>query len=235
MIKENDEFQGLSLHMAAGLCFADGDEHNDNIQATATDDDSTASSPIRFQVVDPSAFANWIASNMPLSQNDRLDLLELTCVVQQLRFILQKLEDKKQETILRCKHCGTAISQMRHVFSFGGSEGTTGAYVNEHGIVHQTVTIRTVDSNSVICIGPSSTKDSWFPGYSWTIAYCSICSDHLGWKFRRVGKSSTLDEGDPDKPRMFWGFSSITTDNHVAPRRVSFHTQRALAELLRHG
>jgi len=123
MIKENDEFQGLSLHMAAGLCFADGDEHNDNIQATATDDDSTASSPIRFQVVDPSAFANWIASNMPLSQNDRLDLLELTCVVQQLRFILQKLEDKKTRnntTLQTLRYCDISNEACFLIWRFRG-------------------------------------------------------------------------------------------------------------------
>ena len=24
---------------------------------------------------------------------------------------------------------------------------------------------------------------SWFPGYSWTIAACKVCGDHLGWTF----------------------------------------------------
>lgn len=227
MVTETDDFRGLRkiLHSAAGLRFASGDEHDENSPAPATDDTRMASSSVQFQVVDPSAFANWIASNMPLSQNDRLDLLEIICTVQQLRYILQKLEEKKQEAILRCKHCGAVISHMRHVFSVGGSEGITGAYVNEHGVVHQTMTIRKVDSHSVVCIGRPERKDSWFPGYSWTIAYCSVCSDHLGWKFRRVGKS---DEDDPDRPRAFWGFSSITTDDHVTPRRVAFHARRTL-------
>ena len=106
--------------------------------------------------------------------------------------------------------------------------------MNEHGIVHQTVTLRKVDNHAVVCIGGPETKDSWFPGYSWTIAYCSICSDHLGWKFRKVSKSD--DEYDPEnRPKSFWGFSSITTDEHVSPRRVSFHTRTALTALLRHG
>ena len=26
-------------------------------------------------------------------------------------------------------------------------------------------------------------EDSWFPGYSWTIAYCASCYSHLGWRF----------------------------------------------------
>lgn len=227
LIQETPDFEGLKsiLHSAAGLQFEDD---GNNMQATSTNEAPTVPSSTQFQVVDPSAFANWIATNIPLSQNDNFDILQMTCTVQQLRYILQKLEKKK---LLRCKHCGAVISQMRYVFSVGGSEGTTGAYVNEHGVVHQTVTLRKVDSHSAVCIGRPETRDSWFPGYSWTIAYCSICSDHLGWKFRRVGRS---DEEDPDRPRTFWGFSSITTDEHVRPRRVSFHTRRALAALLHH-
>ncbi|KAL7554313.1 hypothetical protein ACHAWF_017751, partial [Thalassiosira exigua] len=257
MIRENDEFRGLNaiLPSAAGLDFADGTEGDDRTPAADAD---PGPAPAPFRVVDPSAFADWAASNMPLSQNDRLDLLgeclsillrgvddrklivtfrrtsfqEMICTAQQLRYILRKMEEKKEEAIIRCQHCGAVISQMRHVFSVGGSEGTTGAYVNEHGVVHQTMTLRNVDRHSVTCMGRPETRDSWFPGYSWTIAYCSICSEHLGWKFRKVGK---IDEDDPDRPRSFWGFSSITTDNHVTPRRVSFHTRRALAALLQQG
>ena len=70
------------------------------------------------------------------------------------------------------------MSWMRHVFSVGGSKGTTGTYANKHGVVHQTVTLRKVDSRGVVCIGRPETRESWFPEYSWQITYCSICSDH---------------------------------------------------------
>jgi cereblon len=114
---------------------------------------------------------------------------------------------------------------MRHIFSVGGSAGISGHYVNEHGVVHQTITLKKIDGN-VLLIGLPETKESWFPGYSWQIAFCSTCSEHLGWKFQRVdGK----DDNDlPDRPGSFWGLSSITTDEYVRPRRVSFSTRRAL-------
>lgn len=215
---QEDMFEGLRdiLPLAAGLCY----KRNGDMLDTPANEKSAASS---IQVFDPSAFSNWISSNVPLSQDDRLDLLEMTCTVQQLRYIIQKLEEKRQESILRCKYCGAEISQMRHVFSVGGSAGTTGAYVNEHGVVHQTVTLRKIDGN-VFCVGRPETRESWFPGYSWQIAHCSICSEHLGWKFRRVG--GKYDGDLPDRPSTFWGFSSITTDEHVRPRRVSFQTRR---------
>ena len=114
------------------------------------------------RVVDNSAFANWLSSNLPLDENDRLDILEMTHVVQQLLSILEKIEQLNLEsTMLRCKHCGTVIANPSHVFTVGGAEGTTGAYVNEHGVVHQTVTVREVDARGIISIGYSETKDSW--------------------------------------------------------------------------
>jgi cereblon len=218
---QEDQFEGLRaiLPLAAGLCH----EGNGDMLGTPTNETSTASS---VQVLDPSAFSNWISSNMPLSQDDRLDLLEMTCTVQQLTYIIQKLEDKQLESILRCKWCGAAISQIRHVFSVGGSAGTTGAYVNEHGVVHQTVTLRKIDGN-VVCVGRPETRESWFPGFNWQVAHCSICAEHLGWKFRRVGGEN--DDDLPDRPGSFWGFSSITTDEHVRPRRVSLHSHHRRA------
>lgn len=135
--------------------------------------------------------------------------------------------------ILLC-HCRNVYFPRHLLTSYviDSTEGTTGAYVNEHGVVHQTVTLRRVENHSVVCIGRAETRDSWFPGYSWTIAYCSICSDHLGWKFRKVKKG---DNDDHTRPKAFWGFSSITTDRNVTPRRVSFHTRRALTALLQQG
>ena len=230
MLQETDQLQGLQsiLPSAAGVLVVE-DARCDSFNTI-----DKKAKPTRYQVVNPSAFADWLASNMPLSQNDRLDLLEMRCTVQKLRYIHRKIV-RKRETLMRCKHCGAGISQMRNVFTVGGAEGTTGAYVNEHGVVHQTVTLRRVDTHSVICIGLPETKDSWFPGYSWTIAYCAICSTHLGWKFQKLGKRGRVknrnsqsahgegagdEENDPDRPQIFWGLSSITTEENVAPRRV---------------
>ena len=114
------------------------------------------------RVVDNSAFANWLSSNLPLDDNDRLDILEMTHVVQQLLYILEKIQQLNLKSkMLRCKYCGTVIANPSHVFTVGGAEGTTGAYVNEHGVVHQTITVREVDARGIISIGYAETKDSW--------------------------------------------------------------------------
>ena len=214
LIQQTEEYQGLRkiLYTAAGLRYG---QVYDDVPENSAGETTTA----YYQLIDPSAFANWLSANLALSHNDRLDLLEMVCTVERLRYIRNKLQvSKKRETRIRCKHCGSTISQMREIFSVEGSEGTAGNYVNEHGIVHHTMTLRDIYRDSVVCAGPQVTQDSWFPGYSWQIAYCAICSDHLGWRFRRVGGNSN----DHDRPRKaFWGFSSITTDEQVQPRRVT--------------
>src|SRR3990172_3188160 len=32
--------------------------------------------------------------------------------------------------------------------------------------------------------GEPTMEFTWFPGYSWSFAFCSRCGSHLGWKYR---------------------------------------------------
>ena len=51
--------------------------------------------------------------------------------------------------------------------------------------------------NGCLFLPPS--EDSWFPGYSWTIAYCATCYGHLGWRFTLDGDvSERIGEGCVD-------------------------------------
>ena len=40
-----------------------------------------------------------------------------------------------------------------------------------------------VVADRLLSIGAPSSDYSWYPGYSWTIATCTVCGDHLGWIF----------------------------------------------------
>lgn len=88
--------------------------------------------------------------------------------------------------------------------------------VNEHGVIHQTITVKHVEDHSITYYGGEETRDSWFPGYSWTIAYCRICTEHLGWKFKLVNRRF-----DTTRLGIFWGLSGscVTTAKH-SPRRI---------------
>ena len=173
--------------------------------------------------VDPVAFAFWMAANMPLPASDRLDLLEMDCVVERLRFILVKVSQQRQlERPIRCRQCGETIATISSLFTVGGAEGTTGAYVNEYGIVHQTQTVRTVTAEHVFCVGNRESRDSWFHGYTWTIMHCATCGAHLGWKFDAIrGQSPAVST--EDRPKQFFGLTggSTTTEESSAPLRVA--------------
>ena len=54
--------------------------------------------------------------------------------------------------------------------------------------------------------GHITTQDSWFPGYGWTIMYCS-CFSHLGWKFTAVASTDVNEDEDTvyNSQEFFWG------------------------------
>lgn len=164
----------------------------------------------------PTKFSFWMASNMPLSVEEKLVLLQIPSTVERLKLLQKHLQHYTQASYLVCcKSCRVSLSNVNHVFTVGGAEGTTGNFVNEHGFIHQVVTLRQIDQTEVICVGPASTDNSYFPGYSWTVTYCRRCSNLLGWKFQWVGDTNrarrTLEKNRPDS---FFGFmsSSLVTE-----------------------
>ena len=50
----------------------------------------------------------------------------------------------------------------------------------------------------VLLMGRPSSHESWFPGYSWTIASCRGCMNHLGWRFTRTGSRREEEEEDAE-------------------------------------
>jgi hypothetical protein len=72
-------------------------------------------------------------------------------------------------------------------------------------IVHQTMTVRQLSPQVGISLdGPPSTQDSWFPGYAWSIAYCSRCYNHLGWRFTLVDENLVDHDDDLDDDSTEW-------------------------------
>lgn len=56
-------------------------------------------------------------------------------------------------------------------------------FVNPHGILFRTLTTREVTPNSVTLEGSASLDSTWFNNYAWTMACCSRCGMHLGWRY----------------------------------------------------
>ena len=93
------------------------------------------------------------------------------------------------------------------MFTVDGADGTTGNYVNEYGHVHQTITLRSIDEDGVWYQGQPQSKDSWFPGYCWTIMACAVCGHHLGWKFS-TDVSDSGNVNNSKRPTSFYGVSA---------------------------
>ncbi|GAQ86521.1 Putative ATP-dependent protease PIL [Klebsormidium nitens] len=154
---------------------------------------------------EPEALSYYVASNLPLQDATRQELLETVGTVYRLR-----KETKILETLdkLRCKACEVVIASKSDLMVMS-ADGPIGAYVNPHGHIHETLTLRRVQGLALD--GFQETENSWFPGYAWTIAHCQNCGYHMGWKFTAVRPGMT--------PDCFWG----VTRAHLAESTASEH------------
>ncbi|XP_053206899.1 protein cereblon-like [Panonychus citri] len=169
----------------------DDDDEMESISSSSSEDDGekqdfsqTLSSPYKYSY--------WVAANLPLPDDQRVELLKIPTTIGRLRYeydLLQKC------LFLCCIQCGSKICSREDIFSMS-VEGPLQNYVNSNGHVHETLTVHRV--SGLALVGRSSTQQSWFPGYSWTICECSNCGHHIGWKFMSV-KST--------RPEYFWGIS----------------------------
>ena len=170
---------------------------------------------------DPMAFSFYIASEIVYDPQEKLMFLELDGTFDRLLYIYNKLVQKVQQqqqqqmSYLCCKSCHAQLASSTNFLTVGGSEGISGAYVNEYGMIHQTLTVRHLITEQILqYYGRSETKDSWFPGYAWTIANCHYCQSHLGWKFDKV---ATEERSGLNRPSRFWGFSAASITMQVLP------------------
>lgn len=139
----------------------------------------------------PSLLSYYIASNMPLQDATRQELLEIDGTVYRLRREIELLESMDQ---LRCQQC-LDIKARRSDMLVMSADGPISAYVNAHGYVHETLTLQR--ASGLVLAGQPQTANSWFPGYAWVLAECAACTAHMGWRFTAVCKET--------RPKAFWG------------------------------
>ncbi|KAH9301317.1 hypothetical protein KI387_012900 [Taxus chinensis] len=139
----------------------------------------------------PDVLSFYIASKIPVPDSTRQELLEIDGVAYRLQKEIQILECIDR---VRCKICSTVISRRRNMLVMS-TDGPIGAYVNAHGFVHEILTL--YNTRGLALKGHAETELSWFPGYAWTIAHCSVCDSHMGWLFTAVKEGL--------EPKSFWG------------------------------
>lgn len=176
----------------------------------------------------PSQFSFWLGIHLPLSEKEKIELLLCPTITERLQWFLahalfqapsdegEEHADPTDSKMIVCKSCQIPLASARDLFSLDGAEGTVGNYVNPHGIVHSTMTSRAVDRDEIALQGQPETRDSWFPGYAWTIMSCALCHSHLGWKFTLVAPKNSSH----NRPDHFFGLSASCV-NMVTQRRRS--------------
>jgi hypothetical protein len=100
--------------------------HNDD-EDKNTNDSNTSNSVLHQ--LEPTLFSYNLASNMPFTEQERLNLLELHSTVERLRIIYQRvLQYTNTEWYLCCQGCHSKLAKVADVFTFGGAEGATSNY-----------------------------------------------------------------------------------------------------------
>lgn len=152
--------------------------------------------PIEKIPDDPYKASFWIARNLVLSSADRLELLTMSTPER----LLKEIDILQKYTSICCRQCNAIIASTKDIFSLS-DDGPQSAFINEYGYVHSTITLRKIVQLPLL-YGNPTTENSWFPGYAWSIALCSNCANHVGWKF--VKTQSHLS------PSSFWGLSRLS-------------------------
>jgi hypothetical protein len=94
-----------------------------------SDDDDDNNSNRALHHLEPTLFSYNLASNLPFTERERLNLLELHSTVERLRIIYNRvLQYSQTEWYLCCQGCHSKLAKVTDVFTFGGAEGATSNY-----------------------------------------------------------------------------------------------------------
>jgi hypothetical protein len=106
----------------------------------------------------------------------------------------QKGEQELEERPIRylCASCRKHISDASHLMTIQG-DTPYHFFANPEGVLFEIVTLSWC--HNLRDGSPAVRQDTWFPGYAWTVQYCSGCQVHMGWRY---------DGGDRE-PATFYG------------------------------
>jgi hypothetical protein len=84
-----------------------------------------------------------------------------------------------EEEYLLCRQCLNVITSSTERITVQGLHRHT--FANPHGLVFEIGCFRSVLGCGYA--GPASDEFTWFKGFSWRVAICLRCLNHLGWLF----------------------------------------------------
>lgn len=110
-------------------------------------------------------------------------------------------KDDKDRKTYYCAQCGAFIADSGAIVRINGAEDHS--FVNPAGVQCNFTTFAHCDNVTVH--EDLYLEHSWFPGYGWRFVLCSICLQHLGWKYDAVR--------DGVRPRGFFGILIWSVDS----------------------
>jgi len=93
----------------------------------------------------------------------------------------QQREKEQPENPICCGSCGQVIVKRKRLSA--RTEGEEHTFRNPAGYSFHVITFS--EAQGCRRTGVPTTRDSWFPGYAWSIVLCSECEKHLGWHFQK--------------------------------------------------
>jgi hypothetical protein len=105
----------------------------------------------------------------------------------------------------QCFACGGLITHSDRMVPVAGN--SKHFFVNPAGVECNFLTF--YSCTGAVALGEPMLADTWFPGFSWRMALCRRCGQHLGWYYEAVFTS--------EWPGEFWGIllSQLTAKQHA--------------------
>jgi hypothetical protein len=97
------------------------------------------------------------------------------------------------EKVLTCVACGGLVTHSGFLLEVGGRRRHR--HVNPAGIECDFQTFHACPG--AVALGQATAEHTWFTGYTWRMAFCGHCGQHLGWRYEVMA--------DNRHPAQFWG------------------------------
>ena len=101
-----------------------------------------------------------------------------------LRELIEALEPDERDRnapLIRCQFCTAPVTRQSAQTAVDGAHRHR--FTNPHGFRYTIVCYR--EAPGCALHGEPVAEFTWFPGYSWQLALCGSCQEHLGWYYQR--------------------------------------------------
>lgn len=103
-------------------------------------------------------------------------------------------------SILNCNHCGNKVASTESYIDQQSIEALNKNHQSNFQLFKSKYgkyfTILTLSHTNLLCQNSMFIKDSFFPGYMWSICICPICNNHLGWMFYPDNTKCSLKQNE---------------------------------------